>query len=99
MKPIEFKGQNIVFAKDQLGYFPLPAHKAGDEKGTVVFCMHLSFRERAKVLFTGKIWSSLLTFGKPLTPSFFTVDKWKMFDKKRFKEYIKDQLVWLEKKG
>jgi hypothetical protein len=27
MKPIEFKGQNTVYAKDQKEYLPLPAFK------------------------------------------------------------------------
>ena len=81
MTPKQFKEANVTFAKDQAVYLPLPAHRVGDERGTVIFCESLSFRERIKVLFTGKLWCSLLTFNKPLTPSFFTVDKWKMFDK------------------
>ena len=38
MKPIEFKGQNVVFAKDQDGYQPLPACIKKDNYGTVVTC-------------------------------------------------------------
>jgi hypothetical protein len=91
MKPIEFKGSNVTFAKNQPEYLPLPAHKVGDDKGTVIFCESLSIRERIKILFTGKLWCSLLTFGAPLTPSFFTVDKWTMFYKKNFKAYVKEQ--------
>lgn len=75
MYPTEFKEQNCVYAKDQKEYLPLPAHKVGDEKGEVIFCMQLSFKERFKLLITGKLWCSLLTFNKPLTPSFFTVNK------------------------
>ena len=91
MKPINFKGQNVVFAKDQPEYLPLPAHNAMDDKGTVIFCESLSMRERVKLLFTGKIWCSLLTFKTPLQPSFFTVDKWKVFDKKGFNDYLKNK--------
>jgi hypothetical protein len=75
MKPLEFKEQNIVFAKDQPEYMPLPGHKVNDERGEFIFCMGLSFTERLRLLFTGKLWCSLLTFNKPLTPSFFTTKK------------------------
>ncbi|MDD5006492.1 MAG: hypothetical protein PHS93_10200 [Candidatus Omnitrophica bacterium] len=88
MKPIEFKGTNVIIAKDQPEYTPLPAYKVGDDKGTIVFCESLSIRERIKILFTGKLWCSFLTFNKPVPPSFFTVDKWVIFNKKIFKSYL-----------
>lgn len=75
MKPIEFKEQNIVFAKDQPEYQPLPAFKNDSPSGEVISCWQLSFKERVKILFTGKLWVSLLSFSKPLTPVFFTVNK------------------------
>lgn len=75
MKPIKFKEQNVTFAENQPEYIPLPAHKVNDERGEVIFCMALSWNERLKLLITGKLWCSLLTFNKPLTPSFFTVNK------------------------
>lgn len=75
MKPIEFREQNVVFAKNQLEYKPLPALHLHDADGTVISCWGLSFRERIRVLFTGKIWVGLLSFGKPLTPSRLTVKK------------------------
>jgi len=75
MKPIEFKEQNVVFAKCQKEYLPLPAFRADTEHGEVVFCMGLSFGERLKILFTGRLWCALLTFNKPLTPSYFSVNK------------------------
>ena len=78
MKPIEFKEQNIVFAKDQPEYNPLPAFR--DEKGEVITCWNLTFRERLRVLFSGKIWLSLLSFNKPLTPSFMTTKKNDLFE-------------------
>jgi len=90
MKPIKFKGQNCTFAENQPEYLPLPAHRVDNsERGEVIFCESLSLKERLIVLFTGKLWCALLMFGKPLTPSFFTVEKWKMFNKKVFKEYCK----------
>jgi len=75
MKPIEFPEQNVVFAKDQPEYLPLPALNTQNEMGEVISCWHLSFKERLMILFTGKLWVSLASFGKPLTPSFFTVKK------------------------
>ena len=77
MKPIHFKESNIVFAKDQPEYQPLPAYKNKNEgnNGEVVSCWSLNFRERIKVLFSGKIYASLMTFNKPLTPTYITVNK------------------------
>lgn len=79
MKPIEFKEQNIIFAKDQPEYLPLPAFRNDGPMGEVISCWNLSFKERLKILFTGKLWVSLAMFGKPLTPSFFTVNKKDIF--------------------
>ena len=73
MKPIEFKEQNIVFARDQPGYKPLPAFK--DPSGEVISCWKLSFKERLRVLFKGEIWLCLSSFNQPLTPSFMTTIK------------------------
>ena len=52
MKPIEFPEQNCVYAKDQPEYLPLPVHKTED--GMVVSCWRLTWRERLRVLLTGK---------------------------------------------
>lgn len=72
MKPVNFKEVNRIFAEDQPQYSPLPAFEHEDQ---VVFKMRLSFIERVRVLFTGSIWCSLMMFGKPLTPSFFSTKK------------------------
>lgn len=75
MKPIQFKEVNKVFAKDQPEYVPLPAFLNNSPEGEVISCWQLSFRERLRILFTGKLWVCLLTFNKPLTPSLFTTKK------------------------
>lgn len=72
MKPIEFPEQNCVYAKDQPKYLPLPAHK--DPDGVVTSCWAMSWRERFRVLFTGKIWWRVATFNRPLQPQLGTVD-------------------------
>lgn len=74
MKPIEFKEQNVVFAKDQKEYQPLPALKFDD--GEVLTCWKLSWKELLKVVLTRKIWCAQLTFNHPLQPQFITTDKY-----------------------
>lgn len=75
MKPIEFKHQNTVYAKDQPEYQPLPALKIEGPEGHVVSCWKMTFLERLKVLFTGRVWLSLMSFNKPLTPSYMAVNR------------------------
>ena len=75
MKPIKFKEQNCTYAENQPEYMPLPAFKDNGEQGVVASCWELSFTERIRILFTGKLWVSLMMFGKPLTPSFFSTKK------------------------
>lgn len=66
MRPVEFKEQTCVFAKDQPEYIPLPAHVRTD--GVVTSCWGMSWKERIRALFTGRVYVSLLTFGQPLQP-------------------------------
>ena len=66
MEPISFSAANTIFAKDQPEYLPLPAYR--DPSGEVVTCWRLSWRERVKILFTGRLWFATLTFNKPLQP-------------------------------
>jgi len=68
MRPSEFKQCNGVFAKNQPQYFPLPVHHVGDEQGRVISCWLCGFRERLRILFTGHVYLSLLTFNHPLQP-------------------------------
>lgn len=75
MKPIKFKEYNVTFAETQSEYLPLPAFKERDKYGKVITCWQLSFRERIKVLFTGKVWFSVLTFNQALQPQLPTIDK------------------------
>lgn len=77
MKPIEFKEHNVVFGKDQPEYMPLPALKFED--GTVITCWKLSWKEAIRVLFTRKIWLSVLTFNNPLQPTLLETDEKTLF--------------------
>jgi len=69
MKPIEFKEQNVVFAKNQEPYLPMPAYRdETDMRGAIYHCWQMTVRERIKILFTGKLWINVLTFKKPPQP-------------------------------
>ena len=65
MKPIEFKEQNTVFAKDQPEYVPLPAYT--DKKQTISL-WQMTWPERMLVLLCGKLWLRQLNFDEPLQP-------------------------------
>lgn len=80
MKPIKFKHHNIVYAKDQKEYMPLPALKIPSKEGQVITCWKLTFKEKMKVLFTGKVWLNLWTFNKDLQPQYVSIDRRKIFD-------------------
>jgi len=71
MNPIEFKQQNTVYAKDQPEYLPLPVYRTPD--GEVTSCWAMNWRERIRVLWTGRVYLSLLTFGAPLQPQIMSV--------------------------
>lgn len=75
MTPKKFKEANVTFAKDQPEYQSLPAFIDRSPQGQVITCWNLTFMERLRILFKGEIWLSLLTFNKPLTPSFITTKK------------------------
>ena len=79
MKPVEFKGHNIVYAKDQKAYLPLPAQRKGEypvnPKGAIVTCWKPTFRERLRFLFGGFLWIETLTFWHSLQPVKYGISK------------------------
>ena len=90
MKPIKFKESNITLAKDQPEYQQLPIHRDGkDNEGKVTSCWKLSRWERIKLLFTGKLWLSMMTFHRPSMPIFPTVHKHIVLGGMTEKEYKK----------
>jgi hypothetical protein len=66
MQPIDFPGRNIIFAENQKEYLPLPAHLTKD--GIVTCCWKLSFLERIRLLFSGRLFLTTVTFNTPLQP-------------------------------
>ena len=85
MKPISFTEQTVVIAEDQPEYMSLPAYVSPkvhnsmpmpyDEERKIVFCWKLTPWERFKIIFTGKIWHSVLTFDSPLQPQMLELRK------------------------
>ena len=75
MEPIDFKEKTGVAGKDQPEYLPLPIWQDKDDpRCRVISCWGMSFWERVKVLFTGRVWLSLYTFGAPIQPQSLQVD-------------------------
>lgn len=72
MKPVEFKGQNVIYGKDQPEYQPLPAMRLPD--GTIYTCWELSEDELKEVMETRKIYVSQLTFNQPIHPILLMTD-------------------------
>ena len=72
MEPIEFEGCNVIYAKDQPEYIPLPAKKMED--GTVTTCWKLTPDELERIQETGIIWLHMLTFNQPLQPVLLTTE-------------------------
>lgn len=79
MKPIKFKGHNVVFAENQPEYLPLPAFKSED--GIVVTCWQLTWKERLRAFFGGKFYFQQLTFNQPLQPQLPSIDSPLVFPK------------------
>jgi hypothetical protein len=72
MKPIKFKEANAEFAKDQPEYNNLPALLMDGDDGYVVACWKANIFERVQILFSGRVWFSVMTFKKPLQPSYMS---------------------------
>lgn len=70
MKLIEFPEQNLIIAKDQPEYLPMPAFADGQR---VICVWSLTWKERLRVLFFGRIWHEILTFGGPVQPQLLHV--------------------------
>jgi len=74
MKPVDFKEANCVFGKNQDEYLALPTYK--DKEGLVTSCWKLSFLEKIRILFTGKIFVTVMTFNQKLQPQKLSVKKY-----------------------
>ena len=72
MNCIKFKQCNSIYAKDQDDYLSLQVHKTDD--GIVTSCWKMNWKERLKVLFSGKVYLQILTFNQQLQPQKMTVE-------------------------
>lgn len=70
MKPIEFTNQNIVFAKDQPEYQPLPAYT--DERETISK-WEFTPQERKEIARGANLWLRQCNFGQALQPQLPTL--------------------------
>jgi hypothetical protein len=73
MKPVSpiakgYEAQEIVYAKDQPEYQPLPALPVNDVAGTIITRWKLTWRERLAILFGRDVFLNVMTFGTPLQP-------------------------------
>ena len=68
MEPVTFKEYNIIFAKNQPEYLPLPAHVCNTDDRIVTTCWKLTWKERLQILFSGQFYFQQMTFGHPLQP-------------------------------
>ena len=72
MENIKFEESNIVIAKDQNEFKALWAYMDNE---VTVSCYELSWKERLKILFSGKLWLGQANFGQPLQPQLPSVYK------------------------
>lgn len=73
MKPVSFDEHSFTIARSGE---EIPAHL--DEASiefTLTICWQLSIRERIKLLFTGRLWHQVHTFGHALQPQTLAINK------------------------
>ncbi len=69
MKPVPFPQANVTYAEHQPEYLPLPAcRELAVPFIPVTSCWGMTWRERLRVFFTGRVFVQMLTFGQPLQP-------------------------------
>jgi hypothetical protein len=68
MEPIQFPQFNDTLAEDQPQYKPLPVYRMKGTDGIVISCWKMSWRERFRALWFGRIYVCSMTFNKPLQP-------------------------------
>jgi hypothetical protein len=58
----------VTFAKEQPEYQQLHVLKYAGTEGIVVACFGMTWKERWRLFWTGKIWVGIMSFNKPLQP-------------------------------
>lgn len=76
MKPVEFPEVNLRLGENQPEFETLPVHLNMNKLSQpCIYCFKLTFRERLKLLFTGKLWFEQLTFNSRFQPVGPSVNK------------------------
>lgn len=75
MDPVDFPGADVVVAKDQPPYKPLPVQWVGGDMGVMLMCWEMSEEELAEVIRTRRIWITSLTFSQPIQPLCVSTDR------------------------
>jgi len=75
MQPTTFKEANLTLAKNQPKYKQLPVYYDPHNQGIMIYCYRLSWKERFKLLLSGKLWASQLTFNNGFNPVNMAVHK------------------------
>ena len=65
MIPVDFEQSTALLAENQPEYLTLPVYEDHVE---VISCWKLTFMERLRILWAGRLWIRQLTFGNPLQP-------------------------------
>lgn len=65
MYPVPFPQQNITYNPPQGMEDKCDALPAWKGEGQIISCWHLSFWERLRLLFTGRLWFSVIGNGQP----------------------------------
>lgn len=86
MTSVDFKDSNVKFAEEQDNYITLPALRLNDQNDTIITCWRLSWHERIKCLFTGRIWMSEMNFNRALTPRYFSLNRKDVYSRPTDKE-------------
>lgn len=68
VQPIPFEKQNVVIAKDQHPYLPLPGQMFGDAQGTLLTSWEVTDEDLEEIIRTRRVWVTTLTMGHPLQP-------------------------------
>jgi len=79
--------EEIVLAKNQPPYVPLPVAIVGPRW---ISRWKLTWRERFKILFTGDLWHTQLTFGQPFQPTLLEIDSPKRYLEKENDQSLAD---------
>jgi hypothetical protein len=78
MNPLSFPEQTGCAAEDQPEYRPLPIHTVNDSAtGSLVVtsCWGMSWPERLRCLFTGRVWVQQLSFRDGINPQLLSVER------------------------